>query len=545
MHASAELLAVNAPPAPTGPDRSATVQAVLVGAGAFVIVLAGMRSAVFDLDRHAVPKELTLHVVALGMLLLVVRQWRSLRAGVIEALLGAFVLWSALSALFATNHWIALRALGLTGSAFVLFITVRRLAGTALAGSVLGALAAAATLAAAIGAAQAYGLELDWLASERAPGGTFGNRNFLAHLVTIAVPAVILCALRARHSGFTIGWAVALGVCLNAIVLTRSRAAWLGLVAAILCMAGAWLIGRRTLREAAHVKRVRWLAGLAAFGGLTAVALPNRLEWRSDSPYAQTLTRIGDYRSGSGRGRVIQYRNSLELVAMDPVFGTGPGNWFIKYPLVTSPPDPSFNAADPIPTNPWPSSDWMAVLAERGPIGLAIVLLTGAAILLTAMRRLRGMDSTAAVQAAIVLGVLAAVVITGLFDAVLLSATPVYFAAVALGLLLPRTQPVIDRPLRLRARRAAIYGTLGFVLLVSAYSLVQFLAIRVTRESTTRATLAQAARIDPTSHRLQVQLARRGNCEARLPHARAAARLMPHHDAPRRALTACGEAPAR
>ena len=146
-------------------------------------------------------------------------------------------------------------------------------------------------------------------------------------------------------------------------------------------------------------------------------------------------------------------------------------------------------------------------------------------------------------MAALLLGMLAAIAITGLFDAVMLSASPAYFTAVALGILLPRTLPVIDRPLAGRARRAVVLGTAGFVALVTTYSLMQLQAIRVTRESSARAVLTQAVRFDPTSHRLQIQLARRGNCAARLPHARRAARLMPFHDAPRRALAACGEAP--
>jgi hypothetical protein len=71
------------------------------------------------------------------------------------------------------------------------------------------------------------------------------------------------------------------------------------------------------------------------------------------------------------------------------VFGTGPGNWMVKYPLVTQPGDPSYSGADPIPTNPWPSSDWMATLAERGVIGVLLLLLFGLSAVTVAFRRLR------------------------------------------------------------------------------------------------------------------------------------------------------------
>ena len=57
------------------------------------------------------------------------------------------------------------------------------------------------------GLAQAYGVVNTSLASlTRAPGGTFGNRNFMAHLSAIGTPIILLCALEARRSwGFVLG----------------------------------------------------------------------------------------------------------------------------------------------------------------------------------------------------------------------------------------------------------------------------------------------------------------------------------------------------
>jgi hypothetical protein len=524
----------------TPADRRSLLLAVLLGFAAFGVVLAGTRSTLFDLDRHAVPKELVLHLAALLSLLFLLPRWRAIRPGMVEFLLALFIGWSALSAVFATNHWIALRAFGLSFSAFIVFIAARQLAPTSWAARVLAVLAIAGTVAAAIGVAQAYGVEMPWLATERAPGGTFGNRNFLAHFVTLAMPVVIVSILSARRRFSTIAWPVCLAICVNVIVLTRSRAAWLGFAAAIVILASALALSRRTLPAITPMPRLRIAAVAILVGWLTAVILPNRLEWRSESPYAQTLTRLTDYRSGSGRGRLIQYRNSLDLIAIDPILGTGPGNWFIKYPLVTSRGDPSFNSADPIPTNPWPSSDWIALVAERGIIGLITLLVAGAAIITISVRRLVGGDPGSALNAAASLGILAASTVTGVFDAVLLNPAPAGFVAISLGLLLPRTRAVVDRPLEGRARRIAIFGVTILAAAISVYSLVQLLAIRVTRESQTRATIERAARIDPTSHRLRLQLARRGACVARIPHARAAASLMPYHEAPRRALAACG-----
>jgi O-antigen ligase len=118
-------------------------------------------------------------------------------------------------------------------------------------------------------------------------------------------------------------------------------------------------------------------AGIAA--GL-ALVLPNHLEWRSNSPYLDSMRAMTDFREGSGRGRLVQYQNTLRMAADHPAIGVGPGNWAVDYPKYTFRGDPAFDPDDFIPTNPWPSSDWVALLAERGPLALVAVLILGAAL---------------------------------------------------------------------------------------------------------------------------------------------------------------------
>ena len=50
---------------------------------------------------------------------------------------------------------------------------------------------------------------------------------------------------------------------------------------------------------------------------------------------------------------------------------------------------PSFDADDFIPTNPWPSSDWMAIVSERGFPALLLLGLVGVATALGAWARVR------------------------------------------------------------------------------------------------------------------------------------------------------------
>ena len=71
-----------------------------------------------------------------------------------------------------------------------------------------------------------------------------------------------------------------------------------------------------------------------------ALVLPNQLNWRSESPYLDSLAGVANYKEGSGRGRLIQYGNTLEMALDHPVLGVGPGNWPVHYPTYMSPGDP-------------------------------------------------------------------------------------------------------------------------------------------------------------------------------------------------------------
>src|SRR4029078_2523543 len=72
-----------------------------------------------------------------------------------------------------------------------------------------------------------------------------------------------------------------------------------------------------------------------------------------------------NYKEGSGAGRLVQYRNSLRMAAAHPLLGVGPGNWAVDYPTSASRNDQSLNE-EGMTSNPWPSSDWVAFVTERG-----------------------------------------------------------------------------------------------------------------------------------------------------------------------------------
>lgn len=439
----------------TRPPLSARLLALWLGLGGFAVVLIAVSSPLFDLDRFTVPKELALHLTGLGALLLLASR-ASPRAALVatEIPLLAFAGWSAVSALFASNHWLSTRALALTVTGLVLF---------------------------------------------RAAGG--------------------------------------LAVMLWAVLLTRSRAAWLGVGISGIVVGSAWLLAGARRRAILPPERLRLVGKMLAAGVAAALLLPNSLSWRSGSPYRDTFRDLTNYQEGSGRGRLIQYRNSLRLVAMDPVFGTGPGNWPVKYPMVTTRGDPSFDGRDPMPINPWPSSDWVAFLAERGPVGSILLLLAFGVMGLTAVRRVRSDDPARGRRALALLGVLTATLVTGAFDAVLLLPPPTLFFWAAAGLLLPVTGTVGIFPWPVRGRLLPLL-VLG-VGVAAARSAGQLEAIITAGPGWPVERLGRAVRFDPGSYRLHLMIAQRTPCWMARTHAVAAARLFPYLPAPRHRLAAC------
>jgi len=512
---------------------------------AVLIVIAALPYQVFQLDRFTVLKELVLHLAALTAALLCLAFARRLTVFMVDVPLVGFLALSILSTLLAENGWLAFRALGVSLSGAVLFWCGRTLARAGRSQALLVALALAVVLGALTALAQAYGLVTTSLASlSRAPGGTFGNRNFMAHLVTIGLPVLLLVSVESRsRAGFVLG---SIGVMLAAaaLVLSRSRAAWVGaaVCGAFLAIEGLW-VGRLWADDRLR-RRVLRLATTAAAGLVLSLILPNRLNWRSNSPYLDSLTGVANYREGSGRGRLIQYGNTLAMAVHHPIFGVGPGNWPVAYPRFMSPGDPSFHIGDIIPTNPWPSSDWMAMLAERGFVALILLALVGGSLTLGAWARLRrGPRDTPALTDLTIVATLIAIGTVGAFDAVMLLPVNTLFGWTIVGTLASSARPLREIRLNARSRRYLMLAAAAVGTLFLWRSSAQVLAMGLFSTGQ-RAAMERASRVDPGSYRIHMLLAENwraaGRCDRARPHAEAARSLFPNYPAPRQVLRVCG-----
>jgi O-antigen ligase len=508
----------------------------IVQLGAIAVVLVAATLNAFELDRFFIPKELVLHATAFFAGLLVLRALARAQMARVDRLLAYYLLLGAVAAIFATNPWLALRAVAISVSGVVIFWIARALREAGLARPLLNALAFAVVLAAVTSLLQTYGVELTIFSENRAPGGTLGNRNFVAHIAAFGLPLVLLAALRARS---LVPGAIGTTIVTASLVLTRSRAAWLAFAAVLVMFFLAILASAPLRRDGRTWRRLVAIAILGAGGVAAALLIPNTLRWRSDNPYLETVKRVADYQGGSGRGRLVQYQQSLLLAARHPLLGVGPGNWAVEYPAHAARHDPSLSDSEGGTTsNPWPSSDWVASVAERGLVATVLLALAFLGIFLGAVKQLAAArDAEEGLLAATLLGIVAGAAVTGMFDAVLLLAVPALIVWAALGALFVPAATVTPtrRVWRVVPLLMVLVAGIGAV-----RSAMQLTAMSIYATHSDRASLARAAQLDPGNYRLRLRLGRMGRRAQRCEHALAAHALYPSADAAREESRRCG-----
>ena len=469
----------------------------IIQIGAIAIVLAASTLTAFDLDRFIVPKELVLHVTACLAALLAFSAIRMIAFSRSDWLLVIYLLLSAISAATATNRWLGFRAFAVSVSAVLLYWTARALDESRL----IGTLAIAVVISSATSLIEAYGLRTALFAVTRVPGGTLGNRNFIAHVAAIGLPLLFYIAIRAERGATFIMASLGTAIVTASLVLTRSRAAWLAaavMLVVFAIFAHAWT-------------RLAGVVAFAAAGAIVALVIPNTLRWRGENPYLESVRGVANYEEGSGRGRLLQYGRSIVMAGAHPLLGVGPGNWPVVYPHFAASNDPSVGGDD-MTFNPWPSSDWVAFVSERGFAATVVLLLALVSIALKSRN-------------AAVVAIVAAAIVAGLFDAVLLLPVPAFIVFTAIGALTSVAPPPTA------ARSATPVAVILIVLsaIGAARSAAQLVAMSISDHP------EQAAAIDPGNFRIQMRLA--GKCE----HARAAHALFPYAVAARAAARRCGE----
>lgn len=480
---------------------------IAVGTLALVWLVVVPGDAAAPLERYHLPKELALLAGAAAALVVSLRRRAPSTLDALDAAALVVVMSGLCSSAGAVDADVALRLACLTGAGVALFVVLR--APDSARDPVVVGVAAVSLAAAASVLGEALGL---WptLAPERlGPGGTLGQRNNAAHALSLVAPLLVHELLRSgRARRMLLG--AALAAVVAAVLVTRSRAGWLALGVGVLGTLGLsiWSRGARATSPAL----------LAVALGTSVLLLPPALRWRSAHPYRDTARALIDASDRSAEGRRLQAASSLRLWSAQPILGVGPGHWALHYPAVADADDPTVARETFRPTGRLLTSDLVAVLVERGAVGMGAL----AALALLWWRR-RARDQLWALPAAAALLVLSAL------DCVLQIATGVGAVAMLAALAAPRA---VDAPARPRLHRALLLGLLALLALGAWRAADRLAGQQAMARARSPEELAAVARAHPAMLAPRVVLAERSlvvqDCAAALPWLEEIATLRPH-----------------
>ena len=377
----------------------ATVTGITAG---LVLACVGLVCSSRALAMYYSPRVMLFYplVVALLILTLIGARRRESRPefDLLDVALAVFVLLQILAAATSSSQMLAWfgaynRAGGavLWAALAVLLFVGRRLLGSRPALEPLAWIASAVICAAAVVAAlQALGATTPWPFDDIWAGrsaGTTGNPLGLAGLCLLSVWLGIMSATSPLRKSTRVAMGVASAMGGVAIVLSVSRAAYLGLGAALILLAVVWVLERRWrfCAALAGIALVLLIATLVYDPGHTgAGALAARL---SADPAASTY---GLSQPDVSRGTF--WRVGVDAVKARPWLGYGPGAFVVAYrrfvPAATLRDAPLSAVTDPhaLP---------LLVATGSGLPGLILAVAVVVLVALRAFRQLRRPDRTA------------------------------------------------------------------------------------------------------------------------------------------------------
>jgi hypothetical protein len=236
------------------------------------------------------------------------------------------------------------------------------------------------------------------------------------------------------------------------------------------------------------------------------------------------------------------------MAVSNPVFGVGPGNWPVEYVRFAPAADRSI-ADDGMTANPWPSSDWVAFVSERGFVPTLALLGAFTLLFFGALRRWGELKDPDAVLAQCVLaGTIVATMVVSAFDVVLLLGAPSFLVWSVLGAtsgIRGTAESSRRRELKVPRRTLsfAAAGALLVLLISTARSATQTVAMSMVGRGGRTAGWVAGATWDPGSYRINLRVAqlysRRGRCSFARPYARRAVSLFPLAPEARRIRQSC------
>jgi O-antigen ligase len=358
--------------------------------------------------------------------------------GVLLVLATSVVAWVATSdgphgapyAVAALARWGALFGLACGSSVIADVPEARR--------QMLGVLTLAASVVSLVGLLQHIGAMPLGIPVISLPGSTFGNRNAAADAMAMSMPLSLGIAEATHRRDARATMYVGLLLQLLYLAVTRARGAWLG--AACGASATLWLSRPRWSRTSLSI------ALAAVLVAALVASVPVRFNPHDAGDYKRysgvfELFHDGlDAHSTALRTRIGLWRRTLSMVRDHPLFGVGPGNWPVEFPLYAEPDAAREGVLSATLAPRQAHNDTLERAAETGVPGLLALGLLGAGVAVAARRRLRTNDDDVRDMTAGATGGLVALVTLSIAGFPLEAPGTLALSGIALGLVSPSGQ---------------------------------------------------------------------------------------------------------
>jgi hypothetical protein len=498
-------------------------------------------------DQYALPKDIVLGVFGFIAAVQCLAKRSPIRTDVVDGLFVAALCWGALlTPIVAVNAYESWRALAGFGAGLAVFMLARAAAAESDPERLYRGLCAIIAVVSALVLLEAWGAIPFVSEPGRRPGATFGNRNLVARVLCLTLPLVcrqlfLADSVTVRRLFISIASAS-----IAAIVMSRSRGAWLVTLVVAAGMPVVWRVTSPSVNVEYFMAGTRRWA-LAVLSGIAlALLVPNRLDW-SAQDFASSARRSLDYETGTGRERLRQAEVTWDMIASSPL-GIGPGNWSIVYPRYAGRDDPSLTPNGLFPGPRVPRGDALSLGAEFGLVGIATGITVAVFIVFLALRNLRNSPNCMRGTAVMLIFVVLAALLLGLIEPVLRLSPSLGLLAVVVGAgigdLLRLNGYIPIARLRISYLRAIMLGLVIASLSFADAARRDLTALRIISSLDSPDDLYRAVAVSPNNYEARMMAAyvliRADQCDLAIPHLEHANRLQPYADAVKTLSMSCG-----
>lgn len=233
----------------------------------------------------------------------------------------AFVFWALLSLEWSAHQPSSYIALMSLSGLFTVFLSAAQLRGLYRLRNILLLSVVAASIAAAIGLLQNWGIDLFGLRYVLTMGSTFYFKTHATLYFDLIFPAslALLLILEKTHTKLIIS--IMSGLILGYLLESHTRGAWLALVSVAFILSMFFIIRSNTRSLVFLRLKKNWVFFvLIILIGVFIFSVPGKVEKRWNQK-----TENGVVFDSSTDVRLVNYRNSLELIKKNPLAGVGYG----------------------------------------------------------------------------------------------------------------------------------------------------------------------------------------------------------------------------